>query len=296
MGASMDSLSNSSFFSRIGLKPQKTRRQVQTGILFAVLLMVGIFMLLPFLWMLSTSFKTDKSIFEYPIQWIPKHFYWNNYFEVWTEVPFGLYYLNTIKVSLLITAGQLLFCSMAAYAFARLRFPLKNFLFMAFITTLMIPWQSIMIPQFMIVQSFGLYDTHTGYILIQLFSAFGIFLLRQFFMGIPGELSEAARIDGSSDWGIYWRIILPLSLPGLSTLAIFTFTYMWNDYLAPLIFLNSDRLKTLQLGLQSFQTAHSMDYGVIMAGTVCALLPMIIIFLVGESYFTKGITFTGMKN
>jgi multiple sugar transport system permease protein len=115
-------------------------------------------------------------------------------------------------------------------------------------------------------------------------------------MGIPNELSEAAKIDGCSEWGIYWQIIMPLSMPGLSTLAIFSFTYMWNDYLAPLIFINSDNLKTLQLGLQSFQTEHSMDYGVMMAGTVCALLPMVIIFLMGERYFTKGVTFTGMKN
>lgn len=265
-------------------------------VLFVVMLIFAVVMFLPFLWMLSTSFKTGASIFAYPIQWIPKQFYLKNYHDVWTEVPFGLYYFNTIKVTVIITAAQLLFCSMAAYAFAKLRFPFKNGIFMLFMTALMIPWQSIMIPQFMVIQKFGLYNTHLGYILVQFFSAFGIFLLRQFFMGIPNELSEAAKIDGCSEWGIYWRIIMPLSKAGLSTLGIFTFTYMWNDYLTPLIYLNSDNLKTLQLGLQSFQTAHSMDYGAIMAGTVCALLPMVIVFAVGEKYFTKGVTFTGLKN
>jgi multiple sugar transport system permease protein len=287
---------NAGSLGRMGLGFQKIKEKVSSGIFLLIMLAVALFMLLPFLWMLSTSFKTGISVFEYPVRWIPKNIVWENYREVWTEVPFALYYFNTIKVTVIITAGQLLFCSMAAYAFAKLRFPFKNTLFMIFITTLMIPWQSIMIPQFMIIQFLGLYNTHSGYILIQLFSAFGIFLLRQFFMGIPNELSEAAKIDGCSEWGIYWQIIMPLSMPGLSTLAIFSFTYMWNDYLAPLIFINSDNLKTLQLGLQSFQTEHSMDYGVMMAGTVCALLPMVIIFLMGERYFTKGVTFTGMKN
>lgn len=260
-----------------------------------LLLVLAIFMLAPFFWMLSTSLKADSQVFEYPIRWIPKVFDWSNYAAVWTNVPFGLYYLNTIKLSVIITACQVLFSAMAAYAFAKLNFSFRNFLFMLYLTTMMIPWQSIMIPQFTIVRFLGLYDTHSGYILIQLFSAFGVFLLRQFFMTVPPELSEAAKIDGCSEWQIFWRILLPLSKAGLSTLCIFTFTYMWNDYLAPLIYINSDNLKTIQLGLANFQTEHSMDYGVMMAGTTCALLPMFAIFILGKNYFTKGIAFTGIK-
>ncbi len=261
-----------------------------------VLVVLAVFMLFPFFWMLSTALKADSGVFEYPIRWIPQKFVWSNFAEVWTKVPFGLYYLNTIKLSITITLGQVVFSAMAAYAFAKLKFSFSNILFMLYLATMMIPWQSIMIPQFVVIRLLGLYDTHTGYIMIQLFSAFGIFLLRQFFMTLPPELSEAARIDGCSEWGIFWRIVMPLSKAGLSTLCIFSFTYMWNDFLAPLIYINSDALKTIQLGLTNFQTEHSMDYGLMMAGATCALLPMFAIFMLGNSYFTKGIAFTGLKS
>lgn len=274
----------------------KKRVNVANLVLAVILVVLAVFMLFPFFWMLSTALKDDSKVFEYPIRWIPKKFLWSNFVEVWTKVPFGLYYLNTIKLSVIITIGQGLFSAMAAYAFARLKFRFSNILFMFYLATMMIPWQSIMIPQFVIVRILGLYDTHTGYIITQLFSAFGIFLLRQFFMTVPSELNEAARIDGCSEWGIFWRIMMPLSKAGLSTLCIFAFTYMWNDFLAPLIYINSDNLKTIQLGLTNFQTEHSMDYGLMMAGATCALLPMFIIFMLGNNYFTKGIAFTGLKS
>jgi len=230
------------------------------------------------------------------MNWIPDTLYFNNYIEVWSAIPFAQYFLNTMKLAVIITVLQVLICSMAAYAFARLKIPFKPVIFVLFMTNIMVPWHSIMVPQFSIVSSLGLYNTHTGYVLIQLFSAFGIFLLRQFFMTLPGELHEAARIDGCTDWGIYWRIVMPLSKAAVSTLVIFTFTFMWNDYLAPLIYIHDDALKTLQLGLQAFQTEHTMDYGLLMAGTVCATLPMVALFIFGERFFTKGIATTGMKN
>lgn len=255
-------------------------------ILTFILLLAAVFNLLPFLWMLMTSFRVGQ---------IPG-IRFDNYKTVWSEVSFGLYYLNTFKVAAAITIGQLFCCSTAAYAFAKLNFKFKNIVFMLFIASMMLPWQAIMIPQFQIVQTLGMYDTHIGYILAFTFSGFGIFMLRQFFLSIPAEISEAAKIDGCSEWRLYWQIILPLSKTGLSTLGIFCFTTIWNDYLAPLIYINSDRLRTIQLGLQSFQTEHSMDYGTMMAGTACALLPMMLIFAFGERYFTQSIAFSGMKN
>ncbi|MFD1178256.1 carbohydrate ABC transporter permease [Paenibacillus puldeungensis] len=275
---------------------RKTKTTALKLLLLTVLLIASLLMLFPFLWMLSTSLRTDVETFKNPMNWIPSSLYFNNYKQVWTAIPFGDYYWNTIKLSVIITVLQVIICSMSAYAFARLKVPFKNAIFLLFMTNMMVPWQSIMVPQFAIVSKLGLYNTHTGYILVQVFSAFGIFLMRQFFLSLPIELNEAARVDGSSEWRIFWRIMMPLAKPGLSTLSIFTFTFIWNDYLAPLIYIHDDKLKTLQLGLQVFRTEHTMDYGLTMAGTVCAILPMVIIFLAGESFFTKGVAFSGMKN
>jgi len=246
--------------------------------------------------MLSASLRTDVDMFRNPMNWIPSSLYLDNYKEVWTAIPFGTYFWNTLKLTVILTVLQVLICSMAAYAFAKLRIPFKNVIFVLFMTNLMMPWHSIMVPQFSVVSDLGLYNTHTGYVLVQLFSGFGIFLLRQFFMSLPNELNEAARIDGFSEWGIYWRIIMPLAKAGVSTLAIFTFTFMWNDYLAPLIYLQDEGLRTLQIGLKAFQTEHTTDYGLLMAGTLIATIPMVVVFLIGERFFTKGVATTGMKN
>ncbi|MFD2330992.1 carbohydrate ABC transporter permease [Cohnella sp. GCM10020058] len=265
-------------------------------LLLGLLVLSSVAALFPFLWMISASLRTDVDLFKNPMDWIPGSLYLDNYKQVWTSIPFGTYLFNTLKLSVIATVLQVIICSMAAYAFAKLKIPFKNLIFMLFMTNLMMPWHSIMVPQFNIVRHLGLYDTHTGYVLVQLFSGFGIFLLRQFFMSLPNELNEAARIDGLSEWGIYWRIVMPLSRAAVSTLTIFTFTYMWNDYLAPLIYIQQDSLKTLQLGLKAFQTEHTMDYGLLMAGTVIATIPMMIVFLIGERFFTKGVATTGMKN
>ncbi|MFD0672829.1 carbohydrate ABC transporter permease [Cohnella sp. GCM10027633] len=272
------------------------RDKLLYSLLLVLLVVCSAAALFPFLWMLSSSLRTDVDLFKNPMNWIPSSLYLDNYEQVWTTIPFARYFLNTSKLAVVITVLQVIISSMAAYAFAKLKIPFKNFVFLLFMTNLMMPWHSIMVPQFNIVRDLGLYDTHTGYVLVQVFSGFGIFLLRQFFMSLPGELSEAARIDGLGEWGIYWRIMLPLSLAGVSTLTIFTFTFMWNDYLAPLIYIQTDALKTLQLGLKAFQTEHTTDYGLLMAGTVLATIPMMIVFLVGERFFIQGVATTGMKN
>lgn len=265
-------------------------------LLLVILTVFSIATLFPFLWMISTSLRTDVDLFNNPMNWIPSKLYLHNYQEVWTAIPFGRYFLNTLKLSAIITILQVVICSMAAYAFAKLKVPFKQTIFILFMTNLMMPWHSIMVPQFAIVSKLDLYNTHTGYVLIQLFSGFGIFLMRQFFLSLPNELNEAARVDGLSEWKIFWKIIMPLSAPSLSTFAIFTFTFMWNDYLAPLIYLNDNMLKTLQLGLKAFQTEHTMDYGLLMAGTVFATIPMVIVFLIGERFFIQSVATTGMKN
>lgn len=265
-------------------------------LLLLALAVFSILTLFPFLWMISASLRTDVELFRNPMHWIPQTLYVDNYKEVWSAIPFGRYFLNTLKLSAIITVLQVTICSMAAYAFAKLKVPFKNAIFLLFMANLMMPWHSIMVPQFSIVSSLGLYNSHNGYVLIQLFSGFGIFLMRQFFMSLPNELNEAARVDGYNEWNIFWRIMMPLSAAGLSTFAIFTFTFMWNDYLAPLIYLNDDALKTLQLGLKAFQTEHTTDYGLLMAGTVLATVPMVIVFLIGERFFIQSAATTGMKN
>lgn len=271
------------------------KKTVGHGILFAVMLIVGICMVIPFIWTLSSSFKNNNEIFTYPIKWIPEIFRVSNYKEVWSKIPFLTYYLNTVKLSVIVTLGQVLTCSLAAYSFSKLKYPGRDKIFLCYLATLMVPWHAIMIPQFIIIKYLGLNDSHWSLILINLFSAFGVFLLRQFMLGIPEELSEAARMDGCGNFKIYSRIVLPMCKPGIATLVVFTFNFMWNDYMAPMIYLTSDQLKTIQIGLAAFRSQYGSEYGLIMAGTVCALIPMLLIFCVGQKYLVEGIAFSGLK-
>jgi len=273
----------------------KRRVDIGQALRIVLLLVLSILMIFPFIWMLSASFKYDTDVFVYPIQWIPDPVNWSNYTEVWQKVPFLQFYLNTLKLSLVGTLVQVAACAMAAYAFARLRFPGKGIIFSVFIGTMMIPWHAIMIPQYVIVGKLDLINTHEGLILLQIFSGFGIFLLRQFFMGIPMGLSEAASIDGCNHWQTFWKVILPQMKSGLATLFIFAFMGIWNDYLAPLIYLRDQAKYTIQLGLQFFQTSYTMQYGVTMAGMVCALVPIIIIYIFCQKYILEGLSFSGMK-
>ena len=276
-------------------KSYKTKIRIQHSVLFVVLLVIGLTMLVPFFWTLSSSLKYDREIFEYPIKWIPEVLRWSNYEEVWTRVNFLTYYLNTIKLSLIVTIGQVVTCSLAAYSFAKMDYPGRDKIFLCYLATMMVPWHAIMIPQFIIIKNLGFYDSHWSIILMNLFSAFGVFLLRQFMLGIPMELSAAARIDGCGELKIYSQIIMPMCKPGLATLVVFTFNFMWNDYMGPMIYLNTDKLKTIQIGLAAFRTEYGAEYGLIMAGTVCSLLPMVLIYCVAQKYLIEGIAFSGLK-
>lgn len=264
-------------------------------VLYALLILSSLWMLLPFLWMLSSSLKTSVTVFEFPIRWIPAEPRWSNYVEIWRKIDFGLYYFNTIKLTVIITLAQLFTCSLAAYAFAKIDFPERNVLFLGYIATMIVPFQVVMIPQFILMRHLGLVNTHASLILLQAFSPFGVFLMRQYYLNIPNDLLEAARIDGLSEFGIYWRIMLPLSKPALSTLAILTFVFVWNDFLGPLIYLHSARLRTIQLGIRMFISQYSADYALIMAASVCSLIPVVIIFLLAQRYFVEGISFSGLK-
>lgn len=264
-------------------------------ILFFLLVLISFVMIIPFLWMVSSSLKYNTEIFSYPVRWIPEVFRWDNYVTVWSEIPFLTYFLNSLKLAVIVTVAQLVICSLAAYSFSKLQYPGRDKLFFLYLATMMVPWQAIMIPQFIVVRSLGLYNSHGALIVINMFSAFGVFVLRQFMIGIPEELSEEARIDGCSEFRTYSQVIIPMCKPGLATLTIFTFNFMWNDYLSSMIYLDDDKLKTVQVGLTAFRTLYKTEYGLLMAGTVCALLPIFLIFCCAQKYLVEGIAYTGLK-
>ncbi len=264
-------------------------------VLYVVLIALAVLMLIPFAWMLSASLKLDKDVFIFPIQWIPENPRWQNYIDIWTKIPLSKFVLNTTKLTIIVTLLQLLTSSFAAYAFAKLDFKYKNLLFMAYISTIAMPWQVYMVPQFIMMRGMGMNDSHMAIICLQAFSAFGVFMMRQFYQGIPDELCEAARIDGMSEYKIYSKIMLPLSKPALSTLTIFTFVATWNDFLGPMIYLKTESKKTLQIGLRMFISQYSSEYGLIMAASVLSLIPVLIVFLSLQKYFVEGIAATGVK-
>jgi multiple sugar transport system permease protein len=252
-------------------------------------------MLIPFVWMISASLKPNKDIFVIPYEWITKNPRWQNYVDIWKKIPLLTFTLNTVKLTVIVTFLQLLTSSFAAYAFSKLRFKGRDVLFLCYIATIAVPWQVYMVPQFIFMRKLGLADTHLAIIILQAFSAFGVFMMRQFYQGIPDSLCEAARIDGMSEYGIYWKIMLPLSKPAISTLIIFTFVNTWNDFLGPLIYLTSEKKKTLQLGLKMFISQYSAEYGLIMAASVLSLIPVLIVFLSLQKYFVQGVASSGVK-
>lgn len=261
-----------------------------------ILLAVGaLLMIMPFLWMISTSFKSFADSMSVPPKWLPVEWHPDNYLRVIQTIDFGTYYLNTVIVTVGRTGGQLILCSLAAYAFASLRFPFKNAIFLALLAVLMVPSQVVMIPSFVIMREFNWLDTFYVLIVPGIFSAFGTFLLRQFFMTLPKDLEEAAKIDGCSYFRIYWNIYLPLSKAALVSLAIFTILASWNDLLWPLIMTSSEEMRVLSIGISSFQGQHSTDYPLLMAGALMATLPIIILFIFLQRYFIEGIAMNGIK-
>lgn len=279
-------------------KFRSKRRNAILGktMVYVILIIITAVMIVPFLWMLSASIKSNREVFLMdPFVWIPKEPKWDNYIKIWTKIPLLKFVENTVFLTIVVTVLQLITSSFAAYSFAKLEFKHKNALFLAYIATIAMPWQVYMVPQFIMMRSMGLNDKLLAMICLQAFSAFGVFMMKQFYEGIPSELCEAARIDGMSEYKIYAKIMLPLSKPALSTLTIFTFVNTWNDYLGPLIYLKTETKKTIQLGLKMFIGQYSAEYGLIMAGSVLSLIPVIIVFLCLQKYFVEGVASTGLK-
>ena len=262
-----------------------------------VMLSLNAFMMLaPFLWMLSTSFKTMQEAFRFPPTFIPDRFIWENYSSVWTAAPFGRFYINSVVVSVSITLGQLTTCSMGAYAFARLNFPGRDKLFLLYIATMMVPFQVTMIPMYFVMMTFGWIDTYQALIIPSIFSAYGTFLLRQFFKSIPMELEESVRMDGGGYFVCFTRIMLPLSKPALATLGMFVFLWSWNNFLWPLLVTNVVRMNTLPLGIAFFQGQYQVQWNLLMAASTITMLPLLIVYLFAQKFFIEGITLTGLKS
>jgi multiple sugar transport system permease protein len=262
--------------------------------LFMVFLSIS--MLLPFVWMVSASFKTEMDVFNVPIDWIPKRPTVQNYLNVWTSsVPFPRFLMNSIKVTFWCVIGELVTSALAAYAFAKIKFWGRDVMFWLYVATLIFPGQMMLIPRFVLFRLAGFYNTHWTLILPGIFTAFGTFMLRQFFLTIPEELNEAARIDGANHFTVFIRIILPLSTAAISALIIFQFVSIWNDYEAPLVYIRSKELATIPLGLEFFRDENSTSYGSIMAASVCSLVPIFVVFLAFQKQFVAGIATSGMK-
>ncbi len=266
---------------------------------FATLCALALLMLTPFLWMLLTSLKTQQEAFQYPPSLFPSSPQWQNYTQLFTLVPFGRYFFNTVIVTVAVVAGQLVISSMAAYAFARLKFVGRDFIFLFYLATMMVPFQITLIPLYLLVFQLGWVNTYWGLIAPGLSSAYGIFLLRQAFLTMPEELSDAARIDGATEYGIYWRIFLPLNGPALATLGVFAFLGTWTDLLWPLLIVRDERLRTLELGLSYFNSSVPQfvqpNWPLLMAAAVVVMLPVIIVYLFTQRYFTEGIAVSGVK-
>jgi multiple sugar transport system permease protein len=260
-----------------------------------VLMPLAAVMLLPLVWMLVTSVETLAESRHFPPTIVPSGIHWENYPNALDSAPFGRFFANSLVVTLASVAGNLVFCSLAGYAFARLRFFGRDVIFIVLLATLMVPFQVTMIPTFLIVQHLGLVNSLGALIAPNLVTPFGIFLLRQFFRTLPVDLEEAARIDGCSRLGVLFRVVLPLSMPALATLGIVTFLWTWNDFLWPLIAISSTDQSTVQLGLASFQGAHQTRWTLLMAGNVVALAPMLLVFVFAQRWFVQSIAATGVK-
>jgi multiple sugar transport system permease protein len=274
---------------------RSTRGLIGRVVAHALLVVAAGVILVPFLWMISASLKLNNEVLTVPVQWIPHSFQWRNFTDIWTKVPMATYLRNTIFLSTAITLLQVLTGSFAAYGFAKVRFRGRDALFFGYVATIALPWQAYMIPQYIMMQKAGLTDTFWSLILLQGFGAFGVFLMRQYYMTIPDELCEAARVDGLTEYGIWARIILPLSRPALASLALLTFVNTWNDFMGPFIYLSSNDHWTIQLGLQSFVGEFDSDYAMMMTGSVISVLPILVIFLLGQRHFIQGIATSGMK-
>ncbi|MBE7552828.1 MAG: carbohydrate ABC transporter permease [Anaerolineales bacterium] len=275
---------------------RRSRRRVIAGLSHLLLLGGAIVMVIPFIWMLSTSFKAPVQTFVYQPQWIPNPFVWQNYPDMWAALPFNWFVVNSLKIATLATIGQLISCSMGAFAFSVLRFRGRDTLFLILLATLMIPRQVTLIPNFILFSKIGWVGTHLP-LWVPAFwgGAFGTFLLRQFYLTIPLDLAESARIDGANLFQIFSHIYLPLSKPALATLAIFTFMWTWNDLLNPLIYVSELNQLTLTVGLTLFRNQYVGKWTLMMAGAVVSILPILLVFFFAQKYFIQGIAMSGIK-
>jgi multiple sugar transport system permease protein len=271
------------------------RLVVHKVVVYALLGLGLIVVLTPFLWMLSTSFKTMSEALSVNFSFLPKELVWENYVEVWRLLPFGRFFVNSFVVSIAVTSLQVGLSSMAAYAFARLTWPGRDIVFVFYLASLMLPMQIAMIPNFFLLRTLGAVDTYASVVLPQSFVVFGTFLLRQFFLSIPKSLQDAALIDGAGHFLIYSRVVMPLAKPGLATLGVFSFMFSWNNFLWPLIMLNSQELFTLPLGLVSFQGQFSTNWPLMMAAATQSMVPVLILYGIAQRHFIEGVTITGLK-
>lgn len=272
------------------------KRALGRTVIYIILLIVSAICVVPFLWMVSTSLKGAGSIFVYPPEWIPEKLAWSNYYEAWTIVPFHIFLKNTVTVATMCTIGTIISSSFTAYGFARLKFPGKNLLFGMVLATMMIPWEITAVPLYVEFTYLGWIDSLKTLIVPTFFgSAFNIFLLRQFFYSIPYDLDEAATIDGCTPFGIFFRIMLPLLRPGMVTVAIFQVVNVWNDFMGPLIFLNSQKNFTLTMGLNLFRNSYRTDWGYLMAAATFITFVPILIFFFGQKQLIGGIATSGLK-
>lgn len=270
-------------------------RLIGRGLAHALLIGGAIFMILPFLWMLSTSIKTEDQVLVLPPLWFPSNPVFGNYARLFTEIPFGRYLFNSLFVSIAITVGELATAAISAFAFARLKFWGRDKIFSLYLATLMIPFHVRLIPIFLIMKTLNWLDTYYVLIIPHIFTVYGTFLLRQFFLTIPNELEDAARIDGAGHLRVLTSIILPLSGPALATLGVFSFLNAWNDFLWPLVMTSSNSMRVLPVGLAQLQNEYFTLWTLLMAGSVVSLVPTLLLFLFAQKYFVQGITLSGIK-
>lgn len=276
-------------------RKKKTGAIIRRVLLYILLIIIGIVMVVPFLWMISTSLKEQYDAVKIPPVWVPIPPHFENYVQVFTEQPMLQFMLNTLKIVFFVVLGQLFFSSLAAYSFARIRFKGRSVMFFFYIGTLMVPTQVTLIPTYVMFAKANLIDTHFPLILPAFFSAFGVFLLRQFFISLPKEMEEAAEIDGCNPFTTYWRIMLPLVVPAMLTLGVFTLMNTWNDYMGPLIYLTSPEKYTMTLGIAFFKGIYTTQWNLVMAGSVISVIPILAAYLCAQKYFIEGIAFSGVK-
>lgn len=274
---------------------KRSKRIITRSLATAIVTLFALFSIMPFIWMISTSFKYEIDVLNFPFKLVENRVNLSNYITIFTKSNFPRYYLNSFLVTGLSLLGNLCITTLCAYGFARLRFRGKEVVFALYLATMMIPEQVLILPKYLYFSSLGLTNNHLALILPGIFNVFGVFLMRGYFESIPYEITEAAYIDGAGQFRIFSQIILPLAKPGVMTLFLLSFTWSWNDYLNPLIYLSDDKLLTLTVGLQRFQESASTNYALIMAGATVSLIPIVLVFLFTQKFFIESFATTGIK-